>query len=87
MEQSPKGYLVSVSRTHSGIGEIVQIQTNCPGTSTQEELEQEVIKIAHAIEKRFLNANEDVLKRTGKNLRELGLDDLAGLVETGKKVK
>jgi hypothetical protein len=89
-EEKKPGYLIQFNKQTSQLGEVVSISTNLPEGATQEELGMELTKIGRALDARMRALNEDVKKRTGKNLSDLGLDpsmagiDPASVYETGE---
>jgi len=68
------GYLISFNKQTSQLGEVIQISTNLPVGSTQEEISNELYKIANALESRLATKNKEVIKETGKKLSELGVN-------------
>ena len=67
------GYLISFNKQTSQLGEVIQISTNLPVGSSQEDISKELFKIAHALEARLNEKNSEVVKETGKKLSELGV--------------
>ena len=73
METKPQ-YLIQFSKQSGMAGEVITINTNLPVGTSQEDLDNEIIKIGKAMDARTRQINEAVLARTGKTLEELGLD-------------
>jgi hypothetical protein len=68
------GYNITVSRQTASTGEVVSIVTNAPKDATQDELAAKVIMIADVMQRRMEHMNKEVLARTGKTLKELGIE-------------
>ena len=68
------GYLISYSKQTAALGEVVQIQTNLPEGATAEDIGNELTKLGSSLDTRMRSLNNDVLKRTGKTLEDLGID-------------
>jgi hypothetical protein len=66
-------YLIQFSKQSGMAGEVITINTNLPFGSTQEDLDNEIIKIGNAMDSRTRAINAAVLARTGKTLEELGI--------------
>ena len=73
-EKKPQ-YLIQFSKQSGMAGEVITINTNLPYGATQEDLDNEIIKIGNAMDARTRSINEAVLKRTGKTLDELGISE------------
>jgi len=68
------GYLISFNKQTSQLGEVVQISTNLPVGSTKEQISDEITKIAWALDYRLESKNSEVTKKTGKSLKEMGVN-------------
>ncbi len=69
--------LVQFTKQTSMLGEQVTISTNLPQDSSQEEINDMIVKFARALDARMRDLNAEVLKRTGKNMADMGLDENA----------
>ena len=67
------GYLISFTKQTGALGEMITIQTNLPVGAGREAIASELVKIGAACDDRMRALNADVLKRTGKNLADMGL--------------
>lgn len=73
-EAEKVGYLITVNKQTAMTGEFIQIQTNLPFGSTEDVIAAELSKITHAMDARRDEVNDKVLAKTGKTLKELGLE-------------
>lgn len=67
------GYLITFTKQTSLLGESVTIQANLPKGATREDIAGELKKIGGAYDDRIRLLNTEVLERTGKNLKDMGL--------------
>ena len=72
-EENKVGYLITFIKQTSMLGESIQIQTNLPFGASQADISKELNKIGAAYDERLRSLNTDVLARTGKNLKEMGI--------------
>lgn len=75
MSDQKPGYLIQFTKQTAMAGEMVTINTNLPQGASEEEIGNEIIKLGNALDFRTLSMNAKVLKRTGKNMEELGIID------------
>ena len=68
------GYLINFQKQTSMLGEAVTITFNLPEGATEDEITQEIIKCGNVLHRRMLALNEEVLKKTQKNLSEMGIE-------------
>lgn len=75
MSDEKPGYLIQFSKQTAMAGEMVTINTNLPRGATEQEIGDEIVKLGNALDARTLSMNAKVIKRTGKNMEELGIID------------
>jgi hypothetical protein len=78
------GYIISFTKQTSQLGEMVAVNTSLPFGATSEDIGAELVKIGSALDDRMRALNNEVKKRTGKNLFDLGLDPAMAGIEAGE---